>query len=87
MATLITKNAVKNPKKGEFYFVKNGSVYAVKPNRKGGKKGRVGCTTRVKIAAKKAAVTRRKNAKKKVAAKRKPVTRRKVTRRKSVKKK
>jgi hypothetical protein len=95
MATLVAKNAVPNPKKGEFYFVKNGSVYAVKPNRKGGKKGRTVCVTKKKkakplgqarykkqsAAAKKAAATRRRNAKSK------PVTRRKVTRRKSVKKK
>ena len=47
MAKLIKKNAI-TPKKGEFYYVKNGSIYAAKPNRSGGKKGRKVCGTKKK---------------------------------------
>jgi hypothetical protein len=53
---LIVKSAVPNPKKGEFYYIKDGSIYATTPNRKGGKKGRKTCTASkptVKKAAKK----------------------------------
>jgi hypothetical protein len=39
---LILSNAFK-PSKGIFYYMKNGSVFGVKPNRKGGKKGRHIC--------------------------------------------
>ena len=59
MPTLIAKNAVKNPKKGEFYYVKGGSVYAVKPNRKGGKKGRKVCASKKRKPAKRARTKRR----------------------------
>ena len=89
---LIVKNAVPNPQKGEFYYIKNGSIFATKPNRKGGKKGRKVCgaskatkkTATRKKAAKKAAPKKKAVVKKKAATKK--VVARKKTAKKAVKK-
>ena len=32
---LIVKNAVAKPQKGEFYYIKDGSIYATKPIKRG----------------------------------------------------
>lgn len=75
----LVKKGAFEPKKGKFYYIKDGSIFETTPAR-GGKKGRKTCTSPKKKAAKKRAAPKKTVRKK--AAKKRPSARKKSAKKK-----
>jgi hypothetical protein len=74
----LVKKGAFEPKKGKFYYIKNGSIFETTPAR-GGKKGRKTCTSPKKKTAKKRAAPKKKSAPKRRPAARKNAAKKRAT--------